>query len=70
VVSIGRRNTKLEPTWHWKRKPKSLARVRPAGTLPWLGFDRVQPYRWLRRGSIAESMHWMVLHRRVELAAV
>jgi hypothetical protein len=47
-----------------------LLRVRPAGTLPWLGFDRVQPNRWFSRASIVESMHWMVLHRPVELAAL
>src|SRR6267143_6499227 len=28
-----------------KTKAKSLARVRSAGTLPWLGFDRRQPNR-------------------------
>ncbi len=49
--------------------PKSLVRVRPAGTLPWLGFSRAQPNRWFSRASIVESMHWMVLHRPVELAA-
>ena len=30
-----------------KTKAKSLARVRSAGTLPWLGFDRGQPNRSL-----------------------
>ena len=38
--------------------------------MPWLGFDRVQPNKWLSRGRIVESMHWKVLHRPVELAAV
>jgi hypothetical protein len=38
VISMGRRNTKLEPAWHRKQMPKSLVRVRPSGTLPWLGF--------------------------------
>src|SRR5208282_3838000 len=70
VISMGRRNTKLEPSWHGKQKLNSLARVRPAGTLPWLGFHRVQPNRWFFRASIVESMHWMVLHRPVELARV
>jgi hypothetical protein len=37
VVSVGRRNTKLEPTLQRKQEPKSLAMVRSAGTLPWLG---------------------------------
>jgi len=37
--------------------------------LLWLGFDRAQPNGWFSRGSIAESMHSMVLHRMVELAA-
>jgi hypothetical protein len=67
---MGRRNTKREPSWHRKQKPKSLAKVRPAGTLPWLGLARVQPNRWLSRGSLAESTHWRVLHRPVELARV
>jgi len=30
-----------------KTEGKSLARVRSSGTLPWLGFDRVQPNRSL-----------------------
>ena len=36
-------------------KAKSLARVRSAGTLPWLGFDRVQSNKWVlsaKRGRI------------------
>jgi hypothetical protein len=70
AVSMGRRNTELEHTLYWKQKLKSLARHRPTGTLPWVGFDRVQPNRWFSRGSIAESKHWMLLHRPVELAAV
>jgi len=49
---MGRRNTKLERAWHWKQKPKSLAEVRPAGTLLWLGFDRVQP----KDGSPAQAL--------------
>jgi hypothetical protein len=51
-------------------KPKSLVRVKSAGTLPWLGFDRVQSNGSFSRGSIVESMYWMVLHRPVELAAL
>src|SRR5271163_1733265 len=35
-------------------------RVRPAGTLLWLGFDRVLPNRWFSRTSIVESMRRMV----------
>jgi hypothetical protein len=70
AASTDRRNTKLEPSWQCKQKPKSIARVRPAGTLPWLGSGRAQPIRWQSRGSIAESMHWIVLHRPVELARV
>src|SRR6267142_3665085 len=34
-----------------KTKAKSLARVRSAGTLPWLGFDRGQPNRSLLPGK-------------------
>src|SRR6188472_3484787 len=34
-----------------KTKAKSLARVRSAGTLPWLGFDRGQPNRALPLGN-------------------
>jgi len=67
---MGRRNTKLEPAWHWKQKLKSLVEVRPAGTLLWLGFGQVEPNRWFSRASIVESTHWLVLHRPVELAAV
>ena len=70
VVSMGRRNTKLEPAWHGKQMLKSLAGVRADGMLPWLGFDSVQPNRWLSRGSSVESMRWMVLHRPVEPAAL
>jgi hypothetical protein len=33
--------------------------VRSAGTLPWLGFDRVQPNRQFSRGSIVKSMYRM-----------
>src|SRR5271155_5993468 len=50
--------------------PNSPARIRPAGTLLWLGFDRVQPNRWFSRASIVESMHCMVLRRPVKLAAL
>src|SRR6267142_2569539 len=35
-----------------KTKAKSLARVRSAGTLPWLGFDRGQPNRSLLPGKV------------------
>src|SRR5277367_3884207 len=42
VVSMGRRNTQLEPNLQWKQRLKSLARVRSAGTLLRLGFDQVQ----------------------------
>ena len=34
-----------------KTKTKSLARVRSAGTLLWLGFDRVQSNRWVLSGK-------------------
>src|ERR1700723_1390308 len=50
--------------------PKSLVRVRPAGTLAWLVFSRAQPNRWFSPANIADSMHWMVLHRPVEPAAL
>jgi hypothetical protein len=53
-----------------KTKAKSLARVRSAGTLPWLGFDRDSQTDHFSRGSIVESTHWVVLHRPVELAAL
>jgi hypothetical protein len=45
-----------------------IVRARSAGMLPWQGFDRVQPNGWFFRGSNVESMHWMVLHRPVDLA--
>jgi hypothetical protein len=48
---------------------KSFVRVRSAGTLSWLGFDRKQADH-LCQGSIVESRYWMVLHRPVELAAL
>jgi hypothetical protein len=38
-------------------KVRSLARVRSAGTPPWLGFDRGQSNRSLFWGSIVESTH-------------
>ena len=50
-----------------KTKTKSLAGVRSAGTLTWLGFDPGQPIGSLLPGE-ALSMYWMVLHRPVELA--
>ena len=65
---MGRRNTQVECSLHWKTKAKSLARVRSIGTLAWLGFERVRPIRALLRGSIVESMHWMVLRRPFEPA--
>jgi len=34
-----------------KRRLKSLTRVRAVGTLPWLGFDRVQLNRWVLPGK-------------------
>src|SRR5580704_9882249 len=68
VSSIDQRNSDFAPdkrgglngsTQHpgrtrlaWKTKAKSLARVRSAGTLPWLGFDRVQP-----KGSLLPGKH-------------
>jgi hypothetical protein len=39
-----------------KTKAKSLARVRSAETLPWLGFDRVQRSDRFCRGSIVASI--------------
>jgi hypothetical protein len=39
VVSMGRRNTKLEVYLRESQKPKSLASVESSGTLPWLGSD-------------------------------
>jgi len=51
VVSMGRRNTQVEPDLHWKTKAKSLSRVGSAGTLSWLGFDRIQPDRSLLPGK-------------------
>jgi hypothetical protein len=30
-----------------KTKAKNSGKVRSAGTLPWLGFDRVPPNRWV-----------------------
>jgi len=38
-----------------KTKGKSLARVRSAGTLPWLGFDRKQPNR-----SVLPGKHYRI----------
>ena len=37
VVSMGRRNTQLRPTFNENKKLKALARIRSAGALPWLG---------------------------------
>jgi hypothetical protein len=52
-----------------KTEIKSLARVRSAGTLPWLGHERGQPNRSLLSGeSPVDSTHWMVLRRPSELA--
>jgi len=42
VLSMGRRNTHLKPTYREKQRRKPLARVRSAGTLHWHGFDRVR----------------------------
>jgi|SRR5271163_2818565 len=67
---MGRRNTKLELTSHSKQKLESLARDRPAGRLPGLSFDRVQPNGRFSRGGIVELTQWMVLHRPVELGAL
>ena len=53
-----------------KTKAKPLAKVRSAGTLPWLGFDRVRPNGWIRPGNMLELTHWMVLHRPFEPAAL
>jgi hypothetical protein len=36
--------------------------------LLWLLVVEVKANTWFSRGSIAESAHWMVLHRPVELA--
>jgi len=49
-----------------KTKAKPLARVRSAGTLPWLGSDRGQPNKSFLLGKLVESTHWMVLHRPFE----
>ena len=38
-----------------RTKPKSLVRVKSAGTPPWLGFDRVQP-----NGSLLPGKHWRI----------
>ncbi len=70
VVSMGRRNTRLEHRWHGRQKPKPLTRVRPAGTLPWLSFVQAKPNRWFSRASFVESTCWMVLRRPSELAAL
>src|SRR5208337_5343274 len=45
VVAMGRRNTQHGPNLQRKQRLTPLARVRSTGTLPWLGFDRVQPNR-------------------------
>jgi len=50
---MGRRNTQVEPDLPLKTKAKSLARVRSAGTLTWLGFDRAQPNRTTARSAFA-----------------
>jgi hypothetical protein len=41
VVSMGRRNTPGRTQFALKTKVKSLAEVRTARALPWLGFARV-----------------------------
>ena len=48
-----------------KTKAKSLARVRSAGTLPWLGFDRGQPNRPLLLGKALSAQHlrWCCIDR-------
>jgi hypothetical protein len=51
-----------------KTKAKIARWVRSAGTLPRLGFDRVQPDRSVLLGSIVGSNNWRVLRRPVELA--
>src|SRR5271170_3247961 len=66
---MDRRNTPLKPTLHRKQELESLARDKPAGTLPWLAFDHAQPNQSFSRGSIVESPLWMVLHRPVARAA-
>ena len=66
---MGGCNTKLAPL-ALKTKAKTAHQGWPAGTLPWLGIDRIQPNRWFSRASNVESMQWMVLHRSVELAAL
>src|SRR5580700_9772027 len=48
-----------------KTKAKSLARVRSAGTLPWLGFDRVQPKQTasLRKALSNQRIGWCCVDR-------
>src|SRR5579863_4236445 len=69
VVSMGRCNTRRTGL-ALRTKAKTLARVRSARTLPWLGFDRVQPNGTLDPGGIVESTHWMVLRRPSEPARI
>jgi hypothetical protein len=51
VVSIGSMQHSGRSRFALKTKARSLARVRAAETLPWLGFDRVRPNRSLPPGK-------------------
>jgi len=70
VVSIGRRNTQLEPVLHSKQELRALARLDQQERCPGWVLAQLGQTVGSARGSTAESMHWIVLHRPVELAAL
>src|SRR5262245_55707333 len=51
-------NTQLEPNLHRKQRLRALARVRSAGTPPWLGFEGVQPNRGVHLGKHCRINPW------------
>jgi hypothetical protein len=54
AVSIGRRNTQAEAHVTLGKKVKSLARVRSAKTLPWLGLAEDSQTDRFSQGSVVE----------------
>lgn len=70
VVSMGRRNTQLEPTLHGKQKPKPLATLDQSEPYPGKDLTEYRQTDGFFRGSTVKSTHWMVLHRPVEPAAL
>jgi hypothetical protein len=68
AVSMGRRNTQLKTTYREKQRLKPLARLgQPERCTGKVLIER-DPTDWLLRGTLLESMLWMVLHRPFEPA--